>query len=179
MCLKHNVVINEELAEKLTPAQTDNGTATSSCLSLPPFSLSLSLFVSVFSLCLSSSNYNSQYINNDILLIIIETPEQSEERLRQLNALADGLVSQGSYHLAAMKYTQASNKIQVWIIHLISYKTKIYLVFFDDPDLACNRSFAASIHCEIIDAILTFLILRFQPSLEKLVLYMYCLCIYQ
>ena len=57
MCLKHNVMINEELAEKLTPAQTDNGTATSSCLSLPPFSLSL--FVSVFSLCLSSSNYSS------------------------------------------------------------------------------------------------------------------------
>ena len=57
MCLKHNVTINEELAEKLTPAQTDNGIATSSCLSLPPFSLSLS--VSVFSLCLSSSNYNS------------------------------------------------------------------------------------------------------------------------
>ena len=59
MCLKHNVMISEELAEKLTPAQIDNGTATSSCLSLPPFSLSLSLFVSVFSLFLSSSNYSS------------------------------------------------------------------------------------------------------------------------
>ena len=63
MCLKHNVMINEELAEKLTPAQTDNGIATSSCLSLPSFclclSLSLSLSVSVFSLCLSSSNYSS------------------------------------------------------------------------------------------------------------------------
>ena len=79
-------------------------------------------------------------------MIIVETPEQSEERLRQLNALADGLVSQGSYHLAAMKYTQASNKIQVWIIHLIGFKIEKYLGFFDDPDLACNKSFAASIH---------------------------------
>ena len=44
-----------------------------------------------------------------------ETAEVANERVRQLNALADGLVSQGSYHLAAMKYTQASNKLQVSI----------------------------------------------------------------
>lgn len=52
-----------------------------------------------------------------------ETIEETNERVRQLNALADGLVSQGSYHLAAMKYTQASNKLQVSIAILYAYHT--------------------------------------------------------
>lgn len=46
---------------------------------------------------------------------VTETPEQAEQRLQTLDALADGLASQGSYHLAAMKYTLAGNKIKVKI----------------------------------------------------------------
>ena len=47
------------------------------------------------------------------LFLITETPEQTEQRLKVLESLADGLTSQGSYHIAAMKYTQTGNKIKV------------------------------------------------------------------
>ena len=59
-----------------------------------------------------------------------ETIEETNERVRQLNALADGLVSQRSYHLAAMKYTEASNKLQVSIARLYTctYHTHTYLI---------------------------------------------------
>uniref|UniRef100_A0A1X7VEQ4 Uncharacterized protein n=1 Tax=Amphimedon queenslandica TaxID=400682 RepID=A0A1X7VEQ4_AMPQE len=82
MCLRYNVIINEELAEKLTPSPAEN-----------------------------------------------ETVEETNERVKQLNALADGLVSQGSYHLAAMKYTQASNKLQAMKALLKSGDTE-RVVFF-------------------------------------------------
>ena len=43
----------------------------------------------------------------------LETEEQTKQRLKSLEILADVLTAQGSYHLAAKKYTQAGNKIKV------------------------------------------------------------------
>jgi intraflagellar transport protein 140 len=65
MCLRHHVIITEELAEKLTPLKPAN-----------------------------------------------ESPEELKLRMETLEYLGDGLVSQRSYHLAAMKFTQAGNKIK-------------------------------------------------------------------
>ncbi len=44
---------------------------------------------------------------------LTESPEAGERRVRLLEKLAECCASQGSYHLATKKYTQAGNKTKV------------------------------------------------------------------
>lgn len=51
-------------------------------------------------------------------MCVAETAAATEQRLELLEKLADCCVSQGSYHLATKKYTQAGNKVKVGDKHL-------------------------------------------------------------
>ena len=44
---------------------------------------------------------------------LTETPAEAEKRVELLEKLAECCASQGSYHLATKKYTQAGNKTKV------------------------------------------------------------------
>ena len=45
--------------------------------------------------------------------VVIETPEQTSQRVTLLEKVAEACAFQGSHHLAAKKFTQAGNKVKV------------------------------------------------------------------
>lgn len=59
---------------------------------------------------------SGNFINSSLIIILLEKFNDVNLRNRLLEDIARCCLQQGSYHLAAKKYTQAGNKLEVLII---------------------------------------------------------------